>query len=277
GRDGKRTIGRVYGEEAPGRRLGRGHVEDHGRRIRRYTADAGHVTGDRFVLVDRARRYALRPRTSVQDARRRERVVARAARRSAVPADDVEDDVHLAIVVIDLHIAINANLHRHQVRNRLAGREVQVRCQWPRHSRWVDRQVATHRRLRHRCVDHYSRYIRGWHAAGASRYVHGDLGVVLQFPCGHALGTRAGVQDPVRGERMVVAETAIADIAEAVAVRVGLIKGREGRAVVRTGGADSAHWRSAIAYAVAIRVGCEDRGHALGELRGVAGGVGRRR
>ena len=120
----------------------------------------------------------------------------------AIPADNVENHVRRATVVVDPYLPVSANLDDHQVRNCLRWHEVQVRCQRPRRVRGEDGQVTRGRRRINRRVDHNSRDAGSRHAR-VVRVGHVNIdGCVGSNLRGRCSGTSARVQD-ARGREAV--------------------------------------------------------------------------
>src|SRR5436305_8812633 len=82
-----------------------------------------------------------------------------------IPADDVGNDVGEALGVVDAELAAGAELDDHQVRNGLAGPEVEVGRHRYESARWERRQVRAGRGLGGGEVDDDRRHTRCRHAA----------------------------------------------------------------------------------------------------------------
>ncbi len=125
-------------------------------------------------------------------------------------AGDVGDQVHRAGLVVEADLAVRADRDDHQVRDRLAREEVQVRRARPGRARRVHRHEAARRRSRRRHVEHDRRDARRRDALGA-----GDLEV--DDRTGADLGlrhteTRTGVHHPQRTQVAVGRTARVPDV-----------------------------------------------------------------
>ena len=148
-------------------RIRRRHVEDgRGRACRRHIAFAGHLDIDRLTRADRGRAAGVQ--TRVGQARGHDRSIQTRGRgigsRQREPAFHVNDDVGVAIAVVDADRATSTERDLDEVGHGRPLGEIQIRGRRARHAARIDGEPARRIGPGHRHVDHDGRGAGRWNA-----------------------------------------------------------------------------------------------------------------
>src|SRR5205085_2302631 len=118
----------------------------------------------------------------------------------AVPPDDVQDDVHIALVVVDVDVAVAPHLDDDEVGDVHARWEVEIRGHGPAHVARVNREEAGRRGGNGGDVQDNRGRAAGGHATGA-RDLHGAALAGAQAASGTSSAV-PGVEDARRRQRI---------------------------------------------------------------------------